>query len=148
MLPKYPVSELNEKFDTVNTNLNNVLSQMHFLVADVNRFKENEVTSRFSRLGKLEFPKFYKDDVQGWLFKFMAHGDTVMSNVYEERILKRFGIWDAFGGKARDLGSIWEETGTQLYKIFIKLWFTVRGDGVRISFDAVKVSRRRRHNLL
>ncbi|GKC31779.1 hypothetical protein Tco_1039073 [Tanacetum coccineum] len=107
MLPKYPMSELNEKFDTVNTNLNNVLSQMHFLVADVNRFKENEVTSRFSKLGKLEFPKFYKDDVQGWLFKFMAHGVTVMWNVYEERILKRFGMhleekhvtWAQFGKK-------------------------------------------------
>ncbi|GKG48472.1 hypothetical protein Tco_0510357, partial [Tanacetum coccineum] len=28
-----------------------------------------EGTSRFSRMGKLEFPKFYGDDVKGWMFR-------------------------------------------------------------------------------
>ncbi|GKC34011.1 hypothetical protein Tco_1046395 [Tanacetum coccineum] len=31
--------------------------------------KGNEGTSRFSRMGKLEFPKFYGEDVKAWLFR-------------------------------------------------------------------------------
>nr|GEY21302.1 hypothetical protein [Tanacetum cinerariifolium] len=88
-------------------------------------YTKEEGTSRFSRLGKLEFPKLHGDDVKGWMFRvkqffaidnvqeedkikmvsihlydkalawhlqFMkVHGDTVVWNVYEESILKRFG---------------------------------------------------------
>lgn len=40
----------------------------------VNQFQQSrsgigESSSRFSRMGKLEFPKFHGDDVQGWLFR-------------------------------------------------------------------------------
>ncbi|GKB44027.1 gypsy/ty3 retroelement polyprotein [Tanacetum coccineum] len=63
------------------------------MVTDVNRLKGNEGTRRFSRMGKLEFPKFYGEDVKGWLFRFVkAHGETVGWDVYEEGILKRFGV--------------------------------------------------------
>ncbi|GKD51287.1 hypothetical protein Tco_1280263, partial [Tanacetum coccineum] len=120
-------NELNQKIDAVNTSLNGILSQMHFLVNDVNKLRggEGTSTSRFSRLGKLEFPKFHGNDVKGWMFRVKqffaidnvneedkikmvsihlydkalawnlqfvkAHGGTVMWNVYEESILKRFG---------------------------------------------------------
>ncbi|GKD83580.1 hypothetical protein Tco_1350419 [Tanacetum coccineum] len=56
-------SEFNQKLETVNTILDGILSQMHFLVNDLARLKGGEGTSRFSRLGKLEFPKFHGDDV-------------------------------------------------------------------------------------
>ncbi|GJT62229.1 retrotransposon-related protein [Tanacetum coccineum] len=86
-------AKFNEKFDTVNTTLNNILAQLNIVVTDVNRLKGNECTSRFSRIGKLEFPKFYGEDVKGWLFRFVkAHGETVGWDVYEDGILKRFGI--------------------------------------------------------
>ncbi|GKC84942.1 hypothetical protein Tco_1140659 [Tanacetum coccineum] len=42
-------NELNQKIDTVNTCLNDILSQMHFLVNDVNRLRGGEGTSKFSR---------------------------------------------------------------------------------------------------
>ncbi|GJT85577.1 transposon ty3-G gag-pol polyprotein, partial [Tanacetum coccineum] len=45
-----------------------------------------EGTSRVSRISKLEFLKFYGDDVQGWI-----HGETVNWGVYKEAVLKRFG---------------------------------------------------------
>ncbi|GJX76509.1 hypothetical protein Tco_0323320 [Tanacetum coccineum] len=88
--------------------------------------KGNEGTSRFSRMGKLEFPKFYGEDVKAWLFRvkqffavdnvpegdkikivsihlydkalawhlqfIKAHGETVGRDVYEEGIVKRFGL--------------------------------------------------------
>nr|GEW54224.1 hypothetical protein [Tanacetum cinerariifolium] len=61
--------KFNEKFDIVNATLNNILAQLNFVVTDVSRLKGNEGTSRFSRMGKLEFPKFYGEDVKGWLFR-------------------------------------------------------------------------------
>ncbi|GKC80909.1 reverse transcriptase [Tanacetum coccineum] len=64
---------LNVKFDIVTSGLNDVMTQFHFLVADVNILKGNEGTSRFSRLGKLEFSKFYGDDVQGWGAPEISH---------------------------------------------------------------------------
>ncbi|GJR78670.1 transposon ty3-G gag-pol polyprotein [Tanacetum coccineum] len=42
-------NELNQKIDTVNTCLNDILSQMHFLVNDVNKLRGGEGTSKFSR---------------------------------------------------------------------------------------------------
>ncbi|GJZ39353.1 putative mitochondrial protein [Tanacetum coccineum] len=101
-------NELNQRFDTINASLNDILSQLHFVVNDVNRIKGGEGTSRFGRMGKLEFLKFYREDVKGWMFrvkqffavdnvneedKFIkARGDIVVWNVYEEGILKMFGV--------------------------------------------------------
>ncbi|GJZ05333.1 retrotransposon-related protein [Tanacetum coccineum] len=91
-------NKFNQKFNTINTSLNDILSQMHFLVTNVNRLRGGEGNSIFSRLGKLEFPKFHGDDVQGWMFRmkqFFAidnvHEDKVKINLYKEGIMKRFG---------------------------------------------------------
>ncbi|GKE61665.1 hypothetical protein Tco_1512032, partial [Tanacetum coccineum] len=79
-------NEFIQKFDTVNTNLNNILSEMHFLVTYVNRLKGNEGTSRFSSLDKLEFSKFYGDDVQGWLSRVKQF--FAIDNVHDEDKVK------------------------------------------------------------
>ena len=55
---------LNEKLDIVTNIMRDIMLQLRYLVNDVNRLKGGEGSSRFSRMGKLEFPKFYGDDVQ------------------------------------------------------------------------------------
>nr|GEY46347.1 hypothetical protein [Tanacetum cinerariifolium] len=64
-------------------------------VTNVNRLKNGESPSRFNRLGKMEFPKLYGDDVKGalaWHLQFLrAHGENVTWADYEEAVLKRFG---------------------------------------------------------
>nr|GEX79982.1 hypothetical protein [Tanacetum cinerariifolium] len=86
-------NELNQKIDAVNTSLNGILSQMHFLVNDVNRFRGGEGTSttRFSRLGKLKFPKFHGDDVKGWMFRVKQFFFAI-DNVHEEDMIKMVSI--------------------------------------------------------
>ncbi|GKA01485.1 gypsy/ty3 retroelement polyprotein [Tanacetum coccineum] len=56
------VGPLNEKIEGIATNLNQLMLQQQY----VNKGKGN---SRFSRLGKMEFPKFYGEDVKGWMFR-------------------------------------------------------------------------------
>nr|GEX09355.1 hypothetical protein [Tanacetum cinerariifolium] len=54
------------------------------------KLKGNEGTNRFSRLGKLEFPRFYGDDVQGWFLivkQFFA-----IDNVHDEDKVKIMSI--------------------------------------------------------
>ncbi|GJU24599.1 hypothetical protein Tco_1163220 [Tanacetum coccineum] len=46
----------------INEKLDNMLLQFNYLVTDVNRLKGGEGSSRFSRMSKLEFPKFYGED--------------------------------------------------------------------------------------
>ncbi|GKC59522.1 putative mitochondrial protein, partial [Tanacetum coccineum] len=72
-----------------------------FLVNDVTRLKNGEGSSRFSRLSKLEFPKFYGEDVKGWMYKVeqfftvdeyvRAQWENATWPMYEKAILKRFG---------------------------------------------------------
>ncbi|GKB19996.1 hypothetical protein Tco_0853919 [Tanacetum coccineum] len=83
-------SEFNQKLETVNTILDGILSQMHFLVNDLARLNGGEGTSRFSRLGKLEFPKFHGDDVQGWMFRVKQF--FAIDNVDEEDKVKIVSI--------------------------------------------------------
>ncbi|GKB70100.1 hypothetical protein Tco_0931512 [Tanacetum coccineum] len=56
------VTPLNEKIDKLSARIEELL-----LARQYNN--NGEGTSRFSRMSKLEFPKFYGDDVQGWMFK-------------------------------------------------------------------------------
>ena len=51
-------THVDEKFNEINSRLTDLMTQMHFVVQDVNRMKGGEGSSRFSRMGKLEFPKF------------------------------------------------------------------------------------------
>ncbi|GJV02742.1 reverse transcriptase [Tanacetum coccineum] len=86
------IRSFNDKIDS----LTNAFIEM-VLVNDVNRLKSGEGSSRFSRMSKLEFPKFYGDDVKGWialasyLLFVRAQGDNMTWPMYEEAILKRFG---------------------------------------------------------
>ncbi|GKE84714.1 hypothetical protein Tco_1558456 [Tanacetum coccineum] len=56
------VTALNEKIDNLSARIEELL-----LARQYNN--NGEGTSRFSRMSKLEFPKFYRDDVQGWMFR-------------------------------------------------------------------------------
>ncbi|GJR80247.1 putative mitochondrial protein [Tanacetum coccineum] len=70
---------MNEKFDQLTNLINQVVHTQQFLVTGVTRLKNGEGASRFSRLDKLEFPKFYGDDVKGWMYivkQFFAVDDV------------------------------------------------------------------------
>nr|GFA10401.1 hypothetical protein [Tanacetum cinerariifolium] len=88
-------TQLNKKFDQLNNMMNEFVCTQQYLVTNVNRLKNGEGASRFTRIGKLEFPKFYGDDVKGalaWHLQFVrTQGENVTWPVYEEAILKRFG---------------------------------------------------------
>ncbi|GJW85141.1 putative mitochondrial protein [Tanacetum coccineum] len=49
--------------------------------------------TRFSRMTKVEFPKFSRVDVRGWIFRqfIKVHGETVTWHVYRDVIIQRFG---------------------------------------------------------
>nr|GEV68421.1 reverse transcriptase [Tanacetum cinerariifolium] len=66
----------------INEKLNNLLLQFNYLVADVNRLKGGKGSSRFSMLSKLEFPKFYSEDIQGWMFRVRQF--FTLDGVHEE----------------------------------------------------------------
>ncbi|GJY63672.1 retrotransposon-related protein [Tanacetum coccineum] len=88
------VGPLNERLEGIAASLAQLLVQQQY----ANRGDGN---SRFSRLGKMEFPKFHGEDVKGWMFRvkqFFAidafiktHGEAVTWAEYEEVVLKIFG---------------------------------------------------------
>ncbi|GJZ35315.1 reverse transcriptase [Tanacetum coccineum] len=49
--------------------INELVVIQQFLVNDVNRLKNGEGSSRFSRMSKLEFIKFHREDVKGWIYR-------------------------------------------------------------------------------
>lgn len=80
----------------VTEQLNNVITSFtERLDTMANQFQQSrsgtgEGSSRFSRMGKLEFPKFHGDDVQGWLFRVKQFFDV--DNVHEEDKIKMVSI--------------------------------------------------------
>ncbi|GJU67757.1 putative mitochondrial protein [Tanacetum coccineum] len=68
--------QLNERFDTLTNMINEMVLTQQFLVIDVNRLKSGEGSSRFSRMSKLEFPKFYNEDVKGWIYRVKQFFDV------------------------------------------------------------------------
>nr|GEY17757.1 hypothetical protein [Tanacetum cinerariifolium] len=60
---------LDERMLLLTNSINNLMTQHQFVVADVNKLKNGKGTNRFSRLGKMEFPKFFGDDVKGWMYR-------------------------------------------------------------------------------
>ncbi|GKF88583.1 hypothetical protein Tco_0259460, partial [Tanacetum coccineum] len=56
------VGPLNERLEGIAASLAQLLIQQQY----ANRGDRN---SRFSRLGKMEFPKFHGEDLKGWMFK-------------------------------------------------------------------------------
>ena len=73
-----------EQLSTVMTSLNERIDSL------MQNSRSGEGTSRFSRMGKLEFPKFYGEDVQGWLFRVKKFFDV--DNVHEEDKIKMVSI--------------------------------------------------------
>ncbi|GJR83057.1 hypothetical protein Tco_0153842 [Tanacetum coccineum] len=86
-------ANFNEKFDTVNATLNNILAQLNFVVTDVNRLKGSEVDN-VPDGDKIKIVSIHLyDKALAWHLQFIrAHGETVGWDVYEEGILKRFGV--------------------------------------------------------
>ncbi|GKB12369.1 hypothetical protein Tco_0846292, partial [Tanacetum coccineum] len=80
------VGDLNKKVDILATSIHDLMTQQQYLVADVTRLKGGEGSSRFSRMNKLEFPKFHGDDVQGWMFR--AKQFFSIDNVQEDDKIK------------------------------------------------------------
>ncbi|GJW41349.1 hypothetical protein Tco_0067194 [Tanacetum coccineum] len=79
----------------INEKLDNMLLQFNYLVTDVNRLKGGEGSSRFSRMSKLEFPKFYGEDVHGWMFRVKQFFS--LYSVHEEDKIKMEAILKIFG---------------------------------------------------
>nr|GEU39550.1 putative mitochondrial protein [Tanacetum cinerariifolium] len=49
------------------------------------------IVSQYGRLTKFEFPKFYGEDVHGWLYRVnQKHGDNVSWTVYEQKVKNHF----------------------------------------------------------
>ncbi|GJR37171.1 gypsy/ty3 retroelement polyprotein [Tanacetum coccineum] len=88
------VGPLHERLEGIAASLAQLLVQQQY----ANRGDGN---SRFSRLGKMEFPKFHREDVKGRMFRvkqFFAidefiktYGEAVTWAEYEEAVLKIFG---------------------------------------------------------
>nr|GEY49595.1 Gag-Pol polyprotein [Tanacetum cinerariifolium] len=93
-------TSLNEKLDLMANSMREIMLKLDYLATDVNRIKggEGSSNSRFSRMSKLEFPKFSGEDVKGWMFKVkqfftidnVHEEDKLKISVYEEAIVKRF----------------------------------------------------------
>ncbi|GJY94615.1 putative mitochondrial protein [Tanacetum coccineum] len=83
-------NEFIQKFDTVNTTLNDILSQMYFLMFRVKQFFAIDNVHEEDKVKIM--PIHLYDRALAWHLQFIkAHGNIVVWNVYEEGILKRFG---------------------------------------------------------
>nr|GEY82591.1 hypothetical protein [Tanacetum cinerariifolium] len=67
--------DLNKKFDNVSTSVHNLMSQLWYLANDVNRLKGGEGNSRFNRMSKLEFSKFYGEDLEVEVEECLKEGE-------------------------------------------------------------------------
>ncbi|GKB94778.1 hypothetical protein Tco_0980915 [Tanacetum coccineum] len=63
-----------EQLAGVNTSIQDLLLKVQYLADDVGRLKGGEGSSRFSKMSKLEFPKFYEEYVKGWMFRIKDLG--------------------------------------------------------------------------
>ncbi|GKC45859.1 hypothetical protein Tco_1063581 [Tanacetum coccineum] len=69
------LSAIQRSIDQINGNINGLLIFEQFATGELNKLTNGEGTSnrggsglQYGRLTKFEFPKFYKEDVQGWLY--------------------------------------------------------------------------------
>ncbi|GJV41659.1 kinase-like domain, phloem protein 2-like protein [Tanacetum coccineum] len=90
------ISQLNQSIQDLAPAQEGFLVQQNYHTTDINSLKNGEGTSRpmhYTRMTKLEFPKFSGDDVKGWIFRQFVkiHGEIVEWSLYESEILKRFG---------------------------------------------------------
>ncbi|GJS44599.1 hypothetical protein Tco_0594720 [Tanacetum coccineum] len=58
-----------EQLAGVNTSIQDLLLKVQYIADGVGRLKGGEGSSRFSRMSKLEFLKFYEEYVKGWMFR-------------------------------------------------------------------------------
>ncbi|GJV37157.1 putative mitochondrial protein [Tanacetum coccineum] len=90
------ISQLNQSIQNLATAQEGFLVQQNYHTADINSLKNGEGTSRpmhYTRMTKLEFPKFSGDGVKGWIFRCQQFFkvDESWSEGSENEILKRFG---------------------------------------------------------
>nr|GEV02422.1 gypsy/Ty3 retroelement polyprotein [Tanacetum cinerariifolium] len=84
------VGPMNKRLEGIPASLAQLLLQQQY----ANR---GDVNSRFNRLRKMEFPKFHREDVKGWIaltwhLQFVkTYGDAVTWAEYQEAVFKRFG---------------------------------------------------------
>nr|GEW71686.1 putative mitochondrial protein [Tanacetum cinerariifolium] len=87
----YQVTDhMNSVSKRINEKLDNLLLQFNYLVTDVNRLKNGEGSSRFSRMNKIKMVSIHiHDKALTWHLQFIKnHEETLSWNVYEEAILK------------------------------------------------------------
>nr|GEU95622.1 hypothetical protein [Tanacetum cinerariifolium] len=101
-----------------------------------NHDREDEVASESYEDGEYDYDPSGDDMYEGHDIPNM------IQDICDNLDIKVRGL---FGGNTRDLDSIGDENGTktQPYKIFVKVGFTARGDGVVNHSDAINISRRR-----
>ncbi|GKB11734.1 retrotransposable element Tf2 [Tanacetum coccineum] len=113
----------------VQGSLATVQTQMESMANDITALslQNNQVVNRgpqlnHSRMAKIEFPKFFGDDVKGWVFKSLLwhsqfvriHGTNVSWEVYKKAILARFG--NVYGDPMSELKNLKYETTTREYE--------------------------------
>nr|GEX52312.1 hypothetical protein [Tanacetum cinerariifolium] len=93
---------VNERLRSLEESLDQVKRVMQELVTmnqGGNGNGRNQNHNQFTRMTKVEFPKFSGDDVKGWIFISLLwhmqftrlNGENVSWNVYKSGILQRFG---------------------------------------------------------
>ncbi|GKC42730.1 gypsy/ty3 retroelement polyprotein, partial [Tanacetum coccineum] len=85
-------TSLNEKLDLMANSMREMMLKLDYFATDVNRLKveEGSSNSRFSHMSKLEFLKFSREDVKGWMFKVKQF--FTIDNVHEEDKVKIVSI--------------------------------------------------------
>ncbi|GKC32852.1 gypsy/ty3 retroelement polyprotein [Tanacetum coccineum] len=85
-------TSLNEKLDLMANSMRDMMLKLDYLATDVNVLKggEGSSNSRFSRMSKLEFPKFSGENVKGWMFKVKQF--FTIDNVHDEDKVKIVSI--------------------------------------------------------
>ncbi|GKB84340.1 reverse transcriptase [Tanacetum coccineum] len=85
------VKKLSQTVHTVTTNYETIYVSQQYLTNEIQRIRNGEESSRiqYSRMWKLEFPRFSGDDHK----KFVKiHGETVTWELYETEFHRRFGF--------------------------------------------------------
>ncbi|GKB96151.1 putative mitochondrial protein [Tanacetum coccineum] len=70
-------------------NITQTMQEMVIMYQGMNGNGRNQNQHQFTRMTKVDFPKFSRDDVKGQFI--MLNGENVSWNVYTNRILQRFG---------------------------------------------------------
>ena len=62
-------TNLEAQVQSLTNCFNTMMANFTVMSTEMLRMRSGEGSSRYSRMGKMEFPKFYGDDVKGWLYR-------------------------------------------------------------------------------